>query len=223
VASHPARGAQHIIVMAKPDGHARPCRADEVARIHGCWKDTISWLQGADPDELEYACAVRAVAQKAALRMPRYSAYDIATWIEQARDLPLTATETPDGGPLIWVAGDILASVAFTCTGNYSGWLNRITIELLYRQANAFRANRDLLVHSLLKGPVAIAFHEGSRGALAHALKLVIRSALTSTPSSLTNLIHLDLVTEHERRLIAESLAPDLRSRHGGPPVGSGA
>jgi hypothetical protein len=184
-----------------------------VTRIHGCWRDTIAWLRGADPDDLEHASVVAAVAEKAALRMPRYSAYDIATWIEQARDGPVAASGDPDPAPLIEVAGGILNGLGFSCIGQYSGWLNRITIELLYRQANTFSANRELLVPSLLKGPVAIAYFEGTRTSLAHALKLVIRSALVSKTSSLTNLIHLDLVTDCERGLIAESLSPDLGSR----------
>lgn len=37
-----------------------------------------------------------------------------------------------------------------------------------------------------------MAYFEGNRIALAHALKLAIRSALASTTSPLTNLIHLD-------------------------------
>jgi hypothetical protein len=213
VASQPAHSPGQIIIMAKPDGHARPYGTSDVTRIHGCWRDTIAWLRGADPDDLEHASVVAAVAEKAALRMPRYSAYDIATWIEQARDGPVAASGDPDPAPLIEVAGGILNGLGFSCIGQYSGWLNRITIELLYRQANTFSANRELLVPSLLKGPVAIAYFEGTRTSLAHALKLVIRSALVSKTSSLTNLIHLDLVTDCERGLIAESLSPDLGSR----------
>lgn len=213
MASQAAHDPGQVIVMAKPDGHAHPYGTVDVARIHGCWRDTIAWLRGADPDGLEHASVVAAVAEKAALRMPRYSAYDIATWIEQARDAPVAAPADPDPAFLIKVADDILTSLGFTCTGHYSGWLNRITIELLYRQANTFSANRELLVPSLLKGPVAIAYFEGTRTSLAHALKLVIRSALVSKTSSLTNLIHLDPVTDRERRLITESLSPDLRSR----------
>lgn len=213
MAGQPAHGPGQVIVMAKPDGHARPYGAADVARIHGCWRDTIAWLRGADPDDLEHASLVAAVAEKAALRMPRLGAYDIATWIAQARDAPATAPGHPGPAPLIQVAGGIIAGLGFTCTGHYSGWLNRITIELLYRQANKFSANRELLVPSLLKGPVAIAYYEGTRIPLAHAVKLVIRSALASRTSSLTNLIHLDPVTDRERRLIAESLSPDLGSR----------
>lgn len=213
MASQWAHNPGQVIVMAKPDGHARLCGTTDVARIHSCWRDTITWLRGADPDNLEHAGVVAAVAEKAALRMPRYSAYDIATWIEQARDAPAAAPADPEPAPLIQVADDILTGLGFTCTGHYNGWLNRVTIELLYRQANAFSANRELLVPSLLKGPVSIAYFEGTRISLAHALKLVIRSALVSKTSSLTNLIHLDPVTDRERRLIAESLSPDLRSR----------
>ncbi len=75
-----------------------------------------------------------------------------------------------------------------------------------------FTANRELLVPNLLKGPVAIAYFKGTRVPLAHALKLVVRSALAATTSPLTNLIHIDLVTERERHLIADSLAPDFSS-----------
>lgn len=215
MASQPAHNPGQVIVMAKPDGHARPYSAADIARIHGCWRDTIAWLRGADPDDLEHASVVAAIAEKAALRMPRCSAYDIATWIEQARDAPATPTERrqPDPASLIQIADVTLTSLGFTCTGQHSGWLNRITIELLYRQANTFSANRELLVPSLLKGPVAIAYFEGTRISLAHALKLVIRSALVAKTSSLTNLIHLAPITDHERRLVAESLSPDLGSR----------
>lgn len=212
-AEAPSRREQ-VIVMAKPDGHARLYSADEVARLHGCWRDTLAWLRGADPDDLEYASVVAAVAQKAALRMPRYNSYDITTWITRASDVPVLAVpEHAASVALIEAVGEILHGIGFTQTGKFTGWLNRITIELMYRQANAFTANRDLLVPNLLKGPVAIAYFEGARTPLAHTLKLVVRSALAATTSPLTNLIHLDLVTERERALITASLEPDLGSR----------
>lgn len=204
---------EQIIVMAKPDGHARPYGADEITRLHGCWRDTLAWLRGADPDDLEHARVVAAVAQKAALRMPRYSAYDITTWITQASDISVVAApEHTVPTPLIEAVGEILHGIGFARTGNFTGWLNRVTIELMYRQANAFTANRDLLVPNLIKGPVAIAYYQGTRTPLAHALKLVTRSALAATTSPLTNLVHLDLVTERERTLITASLEPDLGS-----------
>jgi hypothetical protein len=212
-AREPAHRPGQLIVMAKPDGHARTYDAGDIARLHGCWRDVLAWLHGADPDDLEHAGVVAAVAQKAALRAPRYGAYDIATWIAQARHVPEAVPGCQGPAPLIRVAAGILAGLGFTCAGQYAGWLNRVTIELLYRQANTFAANRELLVPSLLKGPVAIAYLKGERTALAHAAKLVIRAALTSTTSPLTNLIHLDTLTEHRRRLITQSLSPDLRSR----------
>jgi hypothetical protein len=211
--ARPPDGPEQVIVMAKPDGHARLCGIDDVTLIHGCWRDIASWLQGTDPDDLEHASVVAAVAEKAALRMPRYSAYDIATWISQARNVRVAVPERPAPAPLIQITGGILADLGFTCTGQYTGWLNRITIELLYRQANRFSANRELLVPALLKGPVSVAYFEGTRIALAHALKLMIRAALASTTSPLTNLIHLDLVTDRERCLITESLTPGPGSR----------
>jgi hypothetical protein len=210
MAARPEDGPGQVLVMAQPDGHARPCGAADVRLLHGCWRDVISWLQGTDPDDLEHAGTVAAVAQKAALRMPRYSAYDIAAWTAQAHDVLVTVPEHPEPAPLIQVAGTILAGIGFTSAGQHTGWLNRVTIELLYREANRFTANRELLVPALLKGPVSIAYLEGTRVALAHALKLTIRSALAATTSPLTNLIHLDPVTEHERRLIAASLEPSL-------------
>jgi hypothetical protein len=204
----PGRSGQ-VLVMVKPDGHARPCSAADVRLLYGCWADIVSWLQGADPDDLEHAGVVSAVAQKAALRMPRYRDYDIARWISQAQGVRVAVPEGAGPEPLIEVAGAILAGLGFAAAGQYAGWLNRVTIELLYREANRFTANRELLVPALLKGPVSIACFDGTRVALAHALKLTVRSALAATTSPLTNLIHLDPVTEHERRLIAASLAPD--------------
>jgi hypothetical protein len=199
--------------MAKPDGHARPCGAAGVRLLHGCWRDVIGWLQGADPDDLEHTGVVAAVAQKAAVRMPRYSAYDIATWTAQARDVLVTVPEHPEPAPLITVAGSILTGIGFASAGQHTGWLNRVTIELLYREANRFTANRELLIPALLKGPVSIAYLEGTRVALAHALKLTIRSALAATTSPLTNLIHLAPVTEREWHLITASLEPGPGSR----------
>src|SRR5262249_23994823 len=135
-AGEPVMGAQppgrpgQVLVMAKPDGHARPSSAAGIRLLYGCWADLLSWLQGTDPDDLEHAAVVAAVAEKAALRMPRYSAYDIATWTAHARDIPVPSPEHPGPAPLIQVAGDLLASLGFTGTGQYTGWLNRVTIEL---------------------------------------------------------------------------------------------
>lgn len=216
-----------IILMAKPDGFARLCDTDDVAKIQGSWRDTLAWLRGTDPDDVEHTNVVRAVAQKAALRMPRYPEYDITTWMTKARALqasvplaepgppvgptpaledPALTSEGPAPAPLIDVVTCILTSLGFTCTGEYNGWLNRITIELLYRQSNSFGANRELLIPALLKGPVAIRYLEGAQTELAHALKLVIRAAVAGTSSSFTNLIHMDVVTPQQRALITNSL-----------------
>ena len=199
-----------IVLMAKPDGFARLCTTADVKKIRDCWRDTVSWLCGTDPDDVEHADVVAAVVQKAALRMPRYSAYDITTWMAEARSLPDFDADCPSPAPLIDVASAILADLGFRCVGEYNSWLNRVTIELLYRQSNSFGANRDLLVPALLKGPVAIRYLDGERIALAHALKLVIRAAVAGTSSSLTNLVHMDVVTVRERELIVQSLTPDL-------------
>lgn len=198
-----------ITLMAKPEG-ARLCTVDEFARIYGSWADIIAWLRGADPDDLKHAEVVATVARKAALRMPRYSAYDITTWISEARTAPEPVLGDPGPVPLIDVVSSILTDLGFTCAGEYDGWLNRVTIELLYRQSNAFGANRDLLVPALLKGPVSIRYLDGARIALAHAVKLTVRAAVSGTGSSFTNLIHTDIVTARERELITESLATDL-------------
>src|SRR6202034_477919 len=64
-------GREQVLVMAKPDGHARSCSAADVRLLCGCWADVVAWLQGADPDDLNHAGVVAAVAGKAALRMPR--------------------------------------------------------------------------------------------------------------------------------------------------------
>lgn len=203
-------GRGQVLVMAKPDGHARPCGTADVRLLHGCWADVISWLQGADPDELNHAGVVAAVAGKAALRMPRCSGYDITAWAVQARGVTVSVPDEPGPAPLIEVAASILDNLGFTLAGQYTGWLNRITIELLYRDANKFSVNREQLVPALLKGPVSVACFDGTPVALAHALKLTIRSALAASP--LSNLIHLDPVTERRRRLIAASLAPQQGS-----------
>lgn len=229
--SQPDHEPSGIILMAKPDGFARLCDTNDVAKIHGSWRDTLAWLRGTDPDDVEHADVVKSVAQKAALRMPRYPEYDITTWMTEARALPTPVplaepgppvdpapaledpAPTPEGpspATLIDVVTRILTGLGFTCTGEYNGWLNRITIELLYRQSNSFGANRELLIPALLKGPVAIRYLDGTQTELAHALKLVIRAAVAGTSSSFTNLIHMDLATRRQRNLITESLAPDL-------------
>ena len=203
-------GREQVLVIAKPDGHARSCSAADVRLLRDCWADVVSWLQGADPDDLDHAGVVAAVAGKAALRMPRYSAYDITSWAVQAQGVAVSVPDDSSPVPLIEVASQILASLGFTLAGQYTGWLNRVTIELLYRDANKFTANRELLVPALLKGPVSMACFDGTRVALAHALKLTIRSVLAASP--LSNLIHLDPVTERQRRLIVVSLAPEQGS-----------
>jgi hypothetical protein len=208
---HAPDGREQVLVMVKPDGHARSCSAADVRLLHGCWADAVSWLQGADPDDIDHAGVVAAVAGKAALRMPCYSAYDITAWAVQAQGVTVSVPDDPGPAPLIEVAGQILASLGFTLADQYTGWLNRVTIELLYRDANKFTANRELLVPALLKGPVSMACFDGTRVALAHALKLTIRSALAAA-SPLSNLLHLEPVTERQRRLIAASLAPEQGS-----------
>jgi hypothetical protein len=204
-------GRGQVLAMAKPAGHACPCSAADVRLLHGCWADVISWLQGTDPEDLNHPDVVAAVAGKAALRMPRYSAYDITAWAVQAAGVTVSVPDVLGHAPLIEVAGSILDDLGFALAGQYTGWLNRVTIELLYRDANKFTTNRELLVPALLKGPVSMACFEGARVALAHALKLTIRSALAGS-SPLSNLIHLDPVTESQRRLIAASLAPEQGS-----------
>jgi hypothetical protein len=204
-------GRERVLVMAKPDGHARSCSAADVRLLRNCWADVVSWLQGADPDDLDHPSVVAAVAGKAALRMPRYSAYDITAWAAQAQGVIVSVPDDPGPAPLIEVAGQFLASLGFTLAGQYTGWLNRVTIELLYRDTNKFTTNRELLVPALLKGPVSMACFDGTRVALAHALKLTIRSALAAG-LPLSNLIHLDPVTERQRRLMVASLAPEQGS-----------
>lgn len=201
-----------MLVMAKPDGFARGCDAGDVAKVRACWRDLISWLLGADPDELQYAAIVAAVAQKAALRMPRHSEYDITAWMAEAKNLGRMEFPEPQPMPLLEMVGEVLTCLEFTRIAHYSGWLNRVAIELLYRDSNSFAANRHQLVPALLRGPVAINYFEGPCASLAHALKLVVRFALTSPMSSLTNLIHLDFITARERSQIAASLTPDLKT-----------
>jgi hypothetical protein len=159
--NHQFTGPGRIVVMAKPDGYARLCDAGDIERIRGCWRDIIRWLTGADPDELEHGEVVATVARKAALRMPRYSAYNVAGWIEEAAGLTEAEPDDASHRPLMCIVSELLEQLGFTATGQYTGWMNRVTIELLYRDATSFGANRELLVPALLRGPVAVSYFHG--------------------------------------------------------------
>ena len=194
-------------MMLKPDGFTRMCSADEVAALQGVWADLLTWLRGADPDALPHADIIGDIARKAALRMVRYPEYDINTWVVQAGDaiprarLNLAGTEPRS---LLAVATELLLALGFTAGTSYSGWLNRVTIELLYGDAPMFHANCERLVPLLLKGPVLIQSWQGPRRELAHALKFLLR--LTLSASGLTNLIHIESVTEVELDHVERSL-----------------
>jgi hypothetical protein len=204
----PTTDGTSLLTMIKPDGFTRACSAAEVGTIRAAWADLLAWLQGADPDELRHVGIVAQVAQKAALRMIRYPEYDVRAWAAQAQRLrraPASAEE-PAAGPFAAVAANVLQEIGFVAAGSYQGWLNRVTIELLYADAPMFHANRERLVPLLLKGPVLIQHWQGQRRELAQAAKLVLRLALST--SGLTNLIHVESVTAIEREQVDRSLLP---------------
>ncbi|HCT76727.1 MAG TPA: hypothetical protein DGG94_03245 [Micromonosporaceae bacterium] len=200
-----------LLVMLKPDGDLRTCTSDELRRLRDGWNDLLAWLRGTDPDDLSHADLVGAVAQKAGLRMVRFAEYDVRSWARQA--VALINSGTPDlpsndGTPLQEVISARLTNLGFTREGATRSWLNRVTIELLYRDAPKFDDNRELLVGHLLKGPVTIQHWRGEHHGLALALKLLTRRALSS--AQLTNLVHIESVTTGELELIGKSLEVKL-------------
>lgn len=206
----PAGDGTSLLTMIKPDGFTRTCSAAEIRTIRGAWTDLLAWLRGADPDDLRHAEVIAQVAQKAALRMIRYPEYDLRAWAAQAQRLhrPPVPAEDPSDSPFAAVAAGVLQEIGFVATGFHQGWLNRVTIELLYADAPMFHANRERLVPLLLKGPVLIQHWQGQRRELAQAAKLVLRLALST--SGLTNLIHVETVTTTEREQVDQSLLPEV-------------
>src|SRR5688572_16860135 len=79
-----AASPHNLLVMLKPDGDRRICTTDEVQLLNEAWYDLLSWLRGADPDDLVHAELVGAVAQKAGLRVVRFHEYDIRCWAREA-------------------------------------------------------------------------------------------------------------------------------------------
>lgn len=193
-----------LLVMLKPDGAARTCSYDDVKSIIGGWADLLTWLNGRDLDDLHHRDLIRAVAQEAALRMVRFPEYDIRTWMSQAPHL-ITPTAAPTNGTQLQdVISEFLRNLGFRHEQSIDGWLNRVTIELLYRDSPLFDTNRELLIPRLLAGPVVIQFWRGNRRELAHAIKLLVRRALSV--SEITNLIHIESVSEQEINRIRKSL-----------------
>lgn len=196
-----------LLVIFKPDGDLRTCSSEELQRLNHGWSDVLAWLRGADPDDLSHADLVGIVAQKAALRMVRFAEYDVRRWARQATALIDSGpAELPsnDGTPLQEAIYAHLSRLGFALEGTERTWLNRVTIELLYRDAPKFNENRELLVGHLLKGPVTIQYWRGEHHGLALALKLLTRRALSS--AQLTNLVHIESVTDGELDLIERSL-----------------
>jgi hypothetical protein len=195
-----------LLVMFKPDGDLRTCSSEELHRLHHGWSDVLAWLRGADPDDLSHADLVGMVAQKAALRMVRFAEYDVRRWAREATALVDATPVLPsnDGTPLQEAVYVHLSRLGFALEGTERTWLNRVTIELLYRYAPKFNENRELLVGHLLKGPVTIQYWRGEHHGLAMALKLVTRRALSS--AQLTNLVHIESVSDGELDLIERSL-----------------
>lgn len=197
----------NLLVMLKPDGDRRICTPDEVRLLTEAWDDLLSWLRGADPDDLVHAGLIGAVAQKAALRMVRFHEYDIRCWAREATKVGTTMPRPVlawNRMPLLDVVAAHLNTVGFSLRGTGRRWLNRVAIELLYRDAPKFNDNRELLVPQLLKGPVTIQYWHGAHCGLALALKLLARRALSA--AQLTNLLHIEMVTDEELCLINRSL-----------------
>lgn len=193
-----------LLVMLKPNGAARTCSHDDVKSIIGGWADLLAWLNGRDLDDLHHRDLIRTVARKAALRMAHFPEYDIRTWMSQAPHLITPTAATTNGTQLQDVISELVRSLDFRHEQSIDGWLNRVTIELLYRDSPQFDTNRELLIPRLLAGPVVIQFWRGNRRELAHAIKLLVRHALSA--SAITNLIHIESVSEQAIDLIRKSL-----------------
>lgn len=195
----------NLLVMLKPDGDRRICTPDEVKLLTEAWEDVLSC--GAEPDDLVHAELVGAVTQKAGLRMVRFHEYDIRRWAGEAAKVGTTAPlRLPARSqlPLLDVVAAHLNTLGFSLRSTARTWLNRVTIELLYRDAPKFNHNRELLVPQLLKGPVTVQYWHGAHCGLALTLKLLARRALSA--AQLTNLLHIEMVTDEELCLINRSL-----------------
>ncbi|GAA2001222.1 hypothetical protein [Catenulispora subtropica] len=202
--------AGRLLLMLKPDGYARRCTGQEAQTVRGAWSDVIAWLQGVDPDDLAHAELVGEVAKKAGLRMVRFPEYDLRVWVEQAAGISIPQASPSSQSPALVgldeLAAELLEVIGFVREADpYRGWLNRVTIEMLYGDAPTFQTRtRDRLISLLLQGPVQIQTLLGTRRELALALKFVVRRALSS--SALSNMVHIEAVTEIEHDLIGRSL-----------------
>lgn len=204
----PGHLAGPLIVMLKPDGAALTCSHDDVKSIIGGWADLLAWLNGRDLNDLHHRDLIHAVAQKAALHIVRFPEYDIRIWMSQATHLIAPTVVPTNGTQLQDLISELVRSLGFRHEQSIDGWLNRVTIELLYRDSPQFDANRELLIPRLLAGPVVIQFWRGNRRELAHAIKLLVRRALSV--SEITNLIHIESVSEQGIDLIRKSLCVEL-------------
>jgi hypothetical protein len=201
-----AASGNALLVLLKPDGDRRVCTTAEVELLTGAWDDLLSWLRGVDPDDLTHSALIGAVATKAGLRMVRFREYDIRSWAAEAARLGTTKPPfLPTGKelPLVDVVAAHLNMVGFALQNETRTWLNRVAIDLLYRDAPKFHDNWEILVPQLLNGPVTIQYWHGAHCGLALALKLLARRALST---ALTNLLHVELVTDEEVHLISRTL-----------------
>lgn len=180
-----------LLVMFKPSGYGRICTPDEAKAFAQAWNAVLDWLQGADPDELPYSELVGEVARECALRTPRFPAYDVGLWAEQARDLDRLALPSGDAHPLPDLFGSLLTDLGLARTAVSDRRLNRVAIELIYGTTRTFHRHREGLVRRLLDGPVRVETWAGSRKEFAQAAKVLIRRTLSASPMS--NLTHIEI------------------------------
>lgn len=186
---------RELLVVYKPDGLPRTCTDDEVQRAMIAWASLLSWLRGADPDDLPESELIGHVAREAALHMPRSADYDLNQWAQQGRSLDhLPSHERPRCGALTTLVPAVFTSIELQRRNNKRCcWLNRVAIELLYGDAASFRHTRETWVPRLLDGPVAIERWTGQRLELALAAKFLLRKILSAAP--ITNLVHIEVTT----------------------------
>lgn len=197
---------RELLVVYKPEGSRRTCTPGDVTRTLTAWSSLLDWLCGADPDELPESGLIGSVARKAALRTPRFGEYDVRRWAEQARDLDRPTGVS--GCALITLpdlAAALLEGIRLHRTHRQRCWLNRVAIELLYRQAQSFQRHRDVLVSRLLNGPVVIERWSGHRYELALAAKLLLRHTLSIQLAG--NLIHMEITSSANAANIQKAVA----------------
>lgn len=197
--------------MHKPEGFARVCAPGDVALFLSNWHQMLAVIRAGDAAKETSSSVIGRVLETARVRSaadPMYALEPRSSFNEHdviTCDATLTGrVRLPD-----LIDSVLQDCIGLRCTGCGEGWLNRVTIELVYGESKPFLEHRHELLPKLLAGPVRIALWTGEPLQMAFLLKLLVREQFGVGP--MTNLLHVDQVDGTRGQLILESLETGIQ------------